>query len=316
MAKQMRAVYYEQFGGADVIKIGQLDLPEVKEGEVMVKIKAAAINPVDATVRKGHLKAFLPYQFPIIPGWDVAGIIEERGFSARRFNVGDEVYAYARRPKVHLGTFAEYIVLPESYLALRPKNLSLEEVSGIPLVGLTAYQCLLVAGNLQKGQTVLILGASGGVGSIGLQLAKAKGAQVIGVASEKNHEYMKSLGADETINYKGVNVGEAVKKIVPEGVDLIFDCASGESLHQSLSALKTTGKLVSILNRGEGLDKNINFQYVFVEPNATQLAHLCQLAEEGKLHVHISQQFNLENAAEAFKQIETHHTTGKIIIVP
>src|SRR3954470_6542313 len=132
MARQMRAVYYEQFGGADVLKTGQLDIPEVKEGDLLIKIKAAAINPVDASVRKSHLKAFLPYQFPIIPGWDVAGVVEERGFSARRFNVGDEVYAYARRQTVHFGTFAEYIVLPESYLALRPQSLSFEEVSGIP----------------------------------------------------------------------------------------------------------------------------------------------------------------------------------------
>ena len=312
----MQAVYYEQFGGDNVIKTGQLDIPEVKEGEVLVKIKAASINPVDAAVREGHLKVFLPYLFPIIPGWDLSGVIEERGFSARRFNVGEEVYSYARRPIVHFGTFAEYIVLPESYLALRPKNLSFEEASGIPLVGLTAYQCLYITGNLQKGQTVLILGASGGVGSIGIQLAKAKGAYVIGVASENNQAYMKMLGADETIDYQGVNIGKAVKKIVPNGVDILFDCASGETLHQSLSALKPSGKLVSILNRGEGLDKNINFQYVFVEPNATQLAHLCELAEEGKLQIHVSEQYSLENAVEAFKQIATHHTTGKIVIVP
>ncbi len=312
----MRAVYYEQFGGTEVLKTGQLDIPDIKEGEVLVKIKSAAINPVDAAVREGYLKAFLPYQFPIIPGWDVAGVVEERGFSARRFNVGDEVYAYARRPLAHLGTFAEYIVLPESYLAIRPKSLSFEEASAIPLVGLTAYQCLYVAGNLQKGQTVLILGASGGVGSIGIQLVKAKNARVIGIASEKNHEYMKTLGADETIDYKDVNIGKAVKKILHEGVDLIFDCTSGETLQQSLIALKPTGKLVSILNRGENLDKSINFQYVFVEPNATQLTHICQLAEEGKLKVHVSQRYNLDNAADAFREIETHHTTGKIVIVP
>jgi NADPH:quinone reductase-like Zn-dependent oxidoreductase len=286
----MRAVYYEKFGSAEVLKTGQLDIPDVKEGEVLVRVKSAAINPVDAAVRQGYMKAFLPYEFPIIPGWDVAGIVEERGFSARRFNVGDEVYAYARRPMVHFGTFAEYIVLPESYHALRPKSLSFEEAAGIPLVGLTAYQCLYAAGNLQQGQTVLILGASGGVGSIGIQLVKAKSAHAIGVASEKNHPYMKTLGADETIDYKEVNISEAVKQIVPEGVDLIFDCASGETLHQSLSALKPTGKLVSILNRRDNIEKSINFQYVFVEPNATQLTHLCQLGEEGKLKVHVSEQ--------------------------
>lgn len=316
MARQMRAVYYDEFGSTDVLKIGQLDISEIKEGEVLVKIKAAAINPVDAAVRKGLLKNHLPYQFPIIPGWDVAGIVEERGFSARRFKAGDEVYAYARRPTVHFGTFAEYIVLPESYLAICPKNLSFEEAAGIPLVGLTAYQSLFDAGNLQEGQTVLILGASGGVGSLAIQLAKAKGARVIGVASKRNHAHMKKLGADETVDYKDVNIGNTVKNIIPDGVDLIFDCASGETLHQSLSALKSTGMLVSILNHGENIDKHIRFQYVFVEPNATELAHLCELAEKGKLQVPVSKTFNLDNAVEAFKQIETHHTTGKIVIVP
>src|SRR6478609_8889691 len=127
MARQMRAAYYEEFGGVDKIRIGNIDIPEIKEGEVLVKIKAAAVNPVDAAVREGYLKDYLPYQFPVIPGWDMCGTIEERGFSARRFQIGDEVYAYARRPLVHYGTFAEYIVLPESYLALRPNNLSFEE---------------------------------------------------------------------------------------------------------------------------------------------------------------------------------------------
>ena len=316
MARRMHAVYYTEFGGTEVLKTGELDMPAIGEGEVLVKIKAAAINPVDAAVRKGLLSSFIPCRFPVIPGWDVAGVVEERGFSARRFAAGDEVYAYARRPVVQWGTFAEYIVLPESYLALRPKNLSFEEVAGIPLVGLTAYQSLFDAGNLQQGQTVLMLGASGGVGSLGIQLAKATGAQVIGVASEKNHAYMKKLGADATIDYKGVNVGEAVKRIAQDGVDLIFDCAGGETLQQSLSALKPAGKVVSILNRGEGLDKNIQFQYVFVEPNATELAQLCQLAEVGKLQVPVSERYSLENAAQAFEQIETHHTTGKIVIVP
>src|SRR3954451_21445833 len=120
MAIQMRAAFYEAFGGIENVRIGSLEIPEPGEGEVLVRVKAAGVNPVDAAVRAGYLKDHLPYQFPIIPGWDVAGVIEGRGFSARRFQIGDEVYAYARRPIVHFGTFAEYLVIPESYLALRP----------------------------------------------------------------------------------------------------------------------------------------------------------------------------------------------------
>ncbi len=316
MAKQMQAAAYDEFGGADKIKISTLDIPEVKEGEVLIRIKAAGVNPVDSVVREGYLSSFIPVVFPAIPGWDVAGVVEERGFSARRFNVGDEVYAYARRPTVQYGTFAEYLVLPESYLAHRPRTISWEEAAGIPLVGLTAYQSLYDAGNLQENQTVLILGASGGVGSLGIQLAKARGARVIGVASQKNHRFMQELGADHTLDYQNTNLGEEVKQIYPAGVNLIFDCASGETLQQSLSALKPTGKLVSILNQGQDLDPAIQFQYVFVEPNARQLEHLRDLAETGKLRVHVSQTFPLAAAKEALQQIETHHTTGKIVIIP
>jgi NADPH:quinone reductase-like Zn-dependent oxidoreductase len=312
----MKAAYYESFGEADVLKIGELDLPLLKEAEVLVKIKAAAVNPVDASVRKGLLKSFLPTTFPAIPGWDVAGVVEDRGFGARRFNVGDEVYAYARRPFVQWGTYAEYIVIPESYLAHRPVRISWEATAGIPLVGLTSYQCLFVAGKLQEGQTVLILGASGGIGTLAIQLAKSKGATVIGVASEKNHFYMSGIGADYTIDYRNKDIGEEVKKIFPHGVDLIFDAASGETLQQSLSTLRKKGTLVSILNRGENIDKSINFHYVFVEPDSSQLEELAKLANKGKIKVHVSEVYPLDKAAEAMKQIETHHTTGKIILVP
>lgn len=312
----MKAAFYKGFGGSDKVQIGQLDVPELKEGEVLVRVKAAGVNPVDVAVREGYLKGMLPTQFPAIPGWDVAGVVEDRAFSARRFNVGDEVYAYARRPTVEHGTFAEYVVLPESYLAMKPKNLSFEEAAGIPLVGLTAYQSMFDAGNLQAGQTVLILGASGGVGSLGIQLAKEKGATVIGVASQKNHAFMQELGADHTVDYKTTHIGESVKAILPDGVDLIFDCASGETLEQSLTALKPNGTLVSILNQGQDLDKSINFHYVFVEPNSSELDRLRELAEAGKLKVHVSETFSLDEAAQALDQIATHHTTGKIVVVP
>ncbi|PIQ22746.1 MAG: zinc-binding oxidoreductase [Cytophagales bacterium CG18_big_fil_WC_8_21_14_2_50_42_9] len=316
MEKQMNAAYYEEFGGWDKVKTGTLPIPELQEGEVLIKIKAAGVNPVDAAVREGYLKDFIPVSFPAIPGWDVAGVIEERSYSARRFNVGDEVYAYARRPTVQQGTFAEYLVIPESYIALKPKNLSFAEAAGIPLVGLTAYQSIFDAGQLKENQSILILGASGGVGSLGIQLAKNAGAVVIGVASEKNHAFMQELGADHTIDYHNNHIGEAAKKIFPDGVDLIFDCASGETFSQSLSALKTGGKLVSILNHGQDLDSNIHFQYVFVEPNSRELAILAELAEAGKLKVHVSKTYSLADATKAFEQIETHHTTGKIVIVP
>ncbi|MCX2738977.1 NADP-dependent oxidoreductase [Pontibacter anaerobius] len=316
MAKQMKAATYSAFGGPEKVSINTVDIPETGEGEVLIRIKAAGVNPVDYAVREGYLKDHLPTAFPVIPGWDLAGEIVERGYSARRFAVGEEVYAYARRPVVQHGTFAEYIVIPESYISGRPLNVSWEEAAGIPLVGLTAYQSLFDAGKLQENQTVLILGASGGVGSLAIQLAKAKGANVIGVASEKNHSYMRNLGADYTVDYKNTHVGEAVQLLVPDGVDIIFDCASGETLQQSLQALKPSGKLVSILNHGTDLDPKIDFSYVFVEPNTRQLDHLRELTEAGQLRVPVTQTYTLDETAEAMKQIQSQHTTGKLVIVP
>ncbi|MEX0771533.1 MAG: NADP-dependent oxidoreductase [Balneolales bacterium] len=314
MAEQMKAAFFEEFGGPDRLKIGTVERPDVKEGEVLVRIQAAGVNPVDAAVTQGYLQGSLPHVFPVIPGWDMAGIVEERGFGARRFVPGDKVYAYVRRPVVQWGTFAEYIVVPEYYLSLQPGNISHKEAGGMPLAGLTAWQSLYEAGDLQEGQTVLILGASGGVGSMGIQLAKAKGAKVIGVASTKNHGYMKELGADETIDYNDTNIGEAVLELQPEGVDLIFDCAAGETLQQSLPALKSNGKLVSLLNRGENLDPNINFEYVFTEPNSSHLEHLRDLVESRKIEVLVSKTYPLDKAAEALQQVQSLHTRGKIIL--
>jgi len=314
----MKAAYYNEYGELDNIKTGDLDKPEPGEGEVLVRIKAAGVNPVDAFATQGMLKDAIPSEFPAIPGWDVAGVVEERGHSARRFNEGDEVYAYARRPVIKHGTFAEYISLPESYLAKRPQKISMEEAGGIPLVGLTAYQSIFDAGKMKEGQTLLILGASGGVGTLAIQLAKAHGIKVIGVASKKNHDYMKELGADVTIDYKDNHVGKAVASIEPDGVDMIFHCSRGDTLDQVMETgvLKENGHLISITNSNPDISDDINFQYVFVEPNSTQLQHMQELADEGKIKVHVSKTYSLEEAGQALKDVQTLHTRGKLVIKP
>jgi NADPH:quinone reductase-like Zn-dependent oxidoreductase len=175
---------------------------------------------------------------------------------------------------------------------------------------------LFDAGKLKKGETVLILGASGGVGTLAIQLAKIIGAKVVGVASKKNHDYMKKLGADETIDYKEGNVGEAVKEKVPDGIDLIFHCSRGESLSQSKDTIKSGGRLVSITNSKPEIRNDIQFEYVFVEPNAMHLEHIQELADEGKIEVPVSETFSLEDTGKALKKIESLHTRGKLIITP
>jgi len=314
MSQKMKAVYYEQFGDLNRLITGELDKPEPGEGDVLLKVKSAGVNPVDAAVARGMLKDVIPTEFPVVPGWDIAGIVEERGHAARRFEKGDEVYAYARRPVIQHGTFAEYISLPESYLAIRPQNVTMEEAGGIPLVGLTAYQSLFDAGSLKEGETLLILGASGGVGSVAIQLAKNVGATVIGVASEKNHEYMKELGADNVIDYSSGDVGEMVREIAPDGVDMIFHCSRGDSLNQSKTTLKPGGRLISITNSEPDVPEDVTFQYVFVEPNAQQLDHLRQLADEGNLTLPVTETYSLDEAGAALRDIESLHTRGKRVI--
>jgi len=316
MSKKMKAAYYDEFGELNQIKVGEMEKPEPEEGEVLIHVKAAGVNPVDAAVARGMLKDAIPAEFPVIPGWDVAGVIEERGHSARRFAKGDKVYAYARRPKIKHGTFAEYISIPESYVAKSPDKLTMEEAGGVPLTGLTAYQSLFDAGKLKGGETILILGASGGVGSLAIQLANWKGATVIGVAGSSNQDYMKDLGADYTIDYSKGDVGEAVDTIAPDGIDMIFHCSRGESLAQSHNRLKDGGRLISITNSDPKRRDDIHFQYVFVEPNAAQLEHLSELADSGKLKVPVSKTFTLDDAQRALQEIESLHTRGKTVIKP
>ena len=314
----MNAAYLEQYGDFDKIKTGEQNKPEAGEGEVLVRVKAAGVNPVDAAIVGGHLKDAIPGEFPLIPGWDVAGVVEETGHSASRFSAGDEVYAYARRPKIQHGTFAEYISLPESYLAERPSNISMEEAGGIPLVGLTAYQSIFDFGELKENQTLLVLGASGGVGTLAIQLAKSVGANVIGVASEANHEYMKELGADHTIDYQDTHVGEGVKEIHSDGVDVIFHCSRGDSFAQVMETgvLKEGGKVVSITNSKPDISDDIDFKYVFVEPNAEQLEHIAVLADSGKISLPVTETFTLYETGDALQKVQSLHTRGKLIITP
>lgn len=312
----MQASYFEEYGELDQIKTGTLERQEPGEGEVLVRVEAAGVNPVDAAVVRGMLDERIPAEFPCVPGWDMAGVVEKCGHAARRFDEGDEVYAYARRPTVKHGTFAEYTVLPECYLAHRPQNISMEEAGGIPLVGLTAYQALFQFGDLQEDETLLILGASGGVGTMAIQLAKSAGARVIGVASDNNQNYMKELGADETIDYKAGDVGEQVRESTSDEVDFILHCSRGDSLEQSIDTLKSGGQLISITNAQPDVPDDIKFDYVFVEPNASQLEDIRELAEEGSIKVPISETFSLDEVGEALQRIESLHTRGKTVITP
>ncbi|MDP4209845.1 MAG: NADP-dependent oxidoreductase [Bacteroidota bacterium] len=314
----MKAVYINEFGGRDKLLYSEdFPKPEVKEGEVLVRIRAASINPVDRHIREGHLAKMFPHHFPLILGWDMAGVVEETGHSARRFAVGDNVYAYARRPFVENGTYAEYISLPESYLASMPQSLTFEESASVPLTGLTAYQALYEKGKICEKQVVLILGASGGVGSMAVQMARIAETQIIALAGSSNAAYLKELGADEALNYDQEDWVERFNALVPEKADLVFDCSGGTTLSRAHYCVKPGGTLVSIAGQANPAlvaSLKIQFAYHFVEPNSLQLEQLATMLNSHKLKTHLNTILPLEETAKAHELIETGHTRGKIVL--
>jgi NADPH:quinone reductase-like Zn-dependent oxidoreductase len=291
--------------------------PTPGPGQVRIRIEAAGVNPVDWKIREGYLNDRLPHRFPLILGWDLAGKVDLVGAEATRFHPGDAVYAYARLPDVHYGTYAEYMVLPEVSVAHKPANLSMVEAASIPLTGLTAYQSLFEAGRLEAGQTVFILGASGGVGSSAVQFARHKGARVIALASGKNEGYLKHLGAGKVIDYERGDFIQTLGEWMPGGVDLVFDCVGADTLSRGKMCVKDGGRVVSITDAqgAEGLaEHDVKFDFVFVEPNSDQLEQIRALIEAGDFTANVTATFGLDQVAQAHEMIESGHTRGKIVL--
>ncbi|CAB5099765.1 Zinc-type alcohol dehydrogenase-like protein [Olavius algarvensis associated proteobacterium Delta 3] len=313
----MKAWIIDRFGGREELRFTDLPEPDIGEGEVLVRIRAVGVNPVDWKIREGMLKDLFPHEFPVVLGWDMAGVVEAVGYSARRFKPGDEVFAYARRPIIHNGTYAEMIALPESYVTHRPAGATWEASAAIPLAGLTAFQSVFDAGQLGSGQTVLILGASGGVGSFAVQFAKISGATVIGLAGKGNHGYLETLGVDAALDYTDPEFPEALERIIPGGVDLVFDCIGGASLEMGSRCGKSGGRLVSITDPEAGNlaeSAGLGFHFVFVEPNVRQLDTICGYIHDGQLAPPETQVFDFTDAPAAHEQMETGHTRGKIVL--
>ena len=257
----MKAQTYQQYGDTSVLELTDQPMPKVGPGEVLVQVKAAGINPVDWKVMSGGLDPMMNAQFPAIPGWDVAGVVVGKGFDTPGVSEGDEVIAYARKDWIHGGTFAQYVSVPVRTLAPKPAALSWEQAGGLPLAGLTAYQVLTRLG-LAEGKTVLIHAASGGVGSMGVQIAKAFGARVIGTASAKNHDYVRELGA-EPVEY-GDGLVERVKELAPNGVDIVADFVGGV-VEDTVAVLADGGQHGSIAD--PEVEKH-GGHYMWVSPDA------------------------------------------------
>ena len=313
----MKAIAIRGFGGRDKLERMDLPIPEAGRGEVLVRVRAAAVNPVDWKIREGWLKDRFPHKFPLVPGWDVAGVVGKVGEGVTRFKAGDDVFAYCRKPVVQGGAYAEYILLSEEHLGLKPKNTSFTEAAGIPLASLTAYQALVGAAKVKAGERVLIHAAAGGVGGFGVQIARDRGAVVWGTASSRNEEYVRDLGAERVIDYTRDDFGKAVRSVYPDGVDVVFDCVGGEVLKKSIEVVRKGGRLISIVDSPDEQSlrqRDIRFEFVFVAPNAVELKAIGEMVQQRRLRVHLSKVLPLADAREAHGLIESGHTRGKIVL--
>lgn len=313
----MKAMVIEQFGDVENLHMAERPIPQPEDHEVQIQILYTSVNPVDWKIREGMLQGRLPHEFPITPGWDAAGIVTEAGRSVKHLKVGNEVFSYCRKPVIHDGTYAEYICFDAQHVALKPKTLSFAQAAAIPLVGLTAWQALFDFAKLKKDETILIHAGAGGVGSLAIALAKNAGAKIYTTASEENHAYVKKMGADVAIDYRKESFVDLLKKLEPQGIDVVLDGLGGETLKNSTEVLKPGGRLVSFLGQLDpkiARKKNIHFSYVFVAPNGDQLTQIATLFEQGKIQPPAIEEMTLEEAGLAQEKVRLGHTRGKVVL--
>ena len=313
----MKAAIIPAFGPIETIRISEIPTPQPMPNEVLIEVAYAAVNPVDWKICEGWLKHMLPHEFPLIPGWDAAGIVSAIGKNVVNFAVGDEVYAYCRKPTVQWGTYAEYVCVNANHIALKPKTLNFAQAAAIPLVGLTAWQALFEALQLQKGETILIHAGAGGVGGLAIEFACHAGAKIYTTASAANHDYVKGLGADYAINYTKEDFVKAIHAHEPKGVDMVFDCVGYETLERSFEVLKPGGRLASIVQKVDEekcKEYNVRGEFVFVRPDGGQLKHIAELIDEGKVVAPHIEEMPLSHFRAAMKKNHEGHTRGKLVL--
>jgi NADPH:quinone reductase-like Zn-dependent oxidoreductase len=313
----MKAVVIESFGHEDQLKLTDLPVPIPGPTEVLIEIAYTSVNPVDWKIRKGFLQGRLPHRFPIVLGWDAAGRVKAVGRRVKRFKIGDSVFAYCRKPVIQWGTYAEYIALEEDLVALMPSSLGFAQAASIPLAGLTAWQALHDRVNLQSGEIVLVHAGAGGVGSMGIEFARALGAEVITTTSPENEEYVRSLGANQAIDYRHENFVESVKKLHPDGIDVVLDCVGGETYRRSFEVLKPGGRIVSTIEQPDAqltARYGVEASYHFVVPSGAELTVIGKLIDAGKVSAPEIHELPLEQIAEAHMRSEEGHVRGKIVL--
>lgn len=330
----MKAFILDRYGSKVALRAAEVADPEVREDDVLVQVHAAAVNLLDSKLRSGEFKLILPYRVPFVLGHDVAGVVVGVGARVKRFKPGDEVYA---RPSDHrIGTFAELIAVQENDLALKPKNLTMEEAASIPLVGLTAWQALVERGRLARGQKVFIQAGSGGVGTFAIQLAKHLGATIATTTSASNIDMVRDLGADVIVDYKTEDFEARLS-----GYDLVLHSQDGEALEKSLRVLRPGGRLVSISGppdpdfakeigapwfvrlfarllssgtRRRARSLNATYSFLFMKASGEQLREIAALIEAGAVRPVVDRVFPFQSTNEALAYVETGRAKGKVVI--
>jgi NADPH:quinone reductase-like Zn-dependent oxidoreductase len=330
----MKAFIVDRYRKAEPPRYGDVPEPVLGQDDVLVEVHAAGVNPLDAKIRDGAFKAFIPYRPPFILGHDVAGVVIEIGSNVRRFKLGDEVYARPRDGRI--GTFAERIAIDQADVALKPGTLSMEEAASIPLVALTAWQALVERAGLEQGQKVLIHAGSGGVGTVAIQLAKHLGATVATTASTANLDLVKRLGADIVIDYRKQEFDQVLS-----GYDVVLNSLDSTTLRKSLDVLKPGGKLISISGppdldfaRERGLNwllrqvmrllsfgirrraaaRGVHYSFLFMRANGNQLGQITALIDKGAIRPVVDRTFPFNETNEALAFVETGRVKGKVVV--
>lgn len=330
----MKAYVINKYGKESSLVLAEVPIPQLKDNDILVEVHAAGVNLLDFKIKSGEFKLILPYKFPLILGHDVAGIVVGTGKNVKKFKVGDEIYA--RPSDYRIGTFAEFIAIDEKDVALKPKNISMEEAASIPLVALTAWQVLVERAQLESGQKIFIQAGSGGVGTIAIQLAKYLGATVATTASAKSNNFLKELGADIIIDYKNSDFEDRLNDY-----DVVLNSQDKKTLEKSVRVLKPRGKLISISGpptpdfareiqlpwlvraiiflissgiRKKAKRHNIDYSFLFMRAEGEQLAKITTLIEAGEIKPVIDKVFAFDSGNEALSYVESGRAKGKVVI--
>ncbi|MBV9945285.1 MAG: NADP-dependent oxidoreductase [Myxococcales bacterium] len=312
----MKAIRIHEYGGPEVLKYEDAPDPPFGDDDVLVQVHAAAVNAVDWKIREGWLSEMMPYPLPMVPGWDVCGVVVARGAKVTRFAIGDPVFG---SPDITRdGGYAELLAARAGELARKPIAIDDASAAAVPMCALTAWQSLFeapagyVGAGLRPGQTVLIHAAAGGVGTFAVQLAKWRGARVIGTCSARHVDYVRAMGADEVIDYSAIRFED-----VARDVDVVLDSVGGETQDRSWRVVRPGGILVSIARPPADEDAaryGVRAGYVFVQPSAVDLEHIARLIDERRLHVEVSNVLPLSSAREGQELSRAGHTRGKTVL--